>query len=130
MARDYDFCFCVEGFSIFSVNETQLERINDYRQGQQYFDKAAAREILKCMDRPPLTMSPFVKSLLIGALAGGYWHSFHMVLQFEDIVDNLNIICPDVNFVCLFDHSQGHDARKQGGALDGNNMSRSFGGVQ
>jgi hypothetical protein len=75
-------------------------------------------------------MSPFVKSLLIGALKGGYWHSFQMALQFEDIVDYLKIICPDVNFVFLFYHSQGHDARKEDGALDGNNMSRIFGGVQ
>jgi hypothetical protein len=52
-----------------------------------------------------------------------------MALQLEDIVDCLKIIRPGVDFVFLFDHSQGH-ARKQDGALDANDMSRSFGGVQ
>jgi hypothetical protein len=59
------------GFGL-PVSEIQLARINAYRQGKQYVDKAAAREILKCMDKPPLTVSPFVKNLLIRASKGGY----------------------------------------------------------
>ena len=76
-----------------------------------------------------LTESPFVWSLLIGASKGGYWNTFHVELQFEDTVDCLKILNPELELVFLFDQSQEH-ARKKDGALDANNMSRSFGGVQ
>ncbi|KAI2491822.1 hypothetical protein MHU86_22728 [Fragilaria crotonensis] len=116
------------GFGL-PVTEEQLQLVNAYRHGKQYFDKAAALEILKTVEKPPLTESPFVRGLLIGASKGGYWNSFHMALQFEDTVDCLKVLNPDIDLVFLFDHSQGH-ARKKEGALDANDMSRSFGGVQ
>ncbi len=52
-----------------------------------------------------------------------------MAIHLEDAVDCLNFLRPQFDFVFLFDHSQGH-ARKKDGALDANNMSRSFGGAQ
>ena len=116
------------GFGL-PVREDQLQLINAYRQGKQYVDKAAALEILKTVEKPPLTELPFVRSLLIGASKGGYWNSFHKALQFEDTVDCLKILNPELDLVFLFDHNQGH-ARKKDGALDANNMSCSFGGVQ
>ncbi|KAI2506317.1 hypothetical protein MHU86_8148 [Fragilaria crotonensis] len=94
-----------------------------------YIDTTAALEVHKHTRKQPLTQSPFVRNLLIGATKGGYWNSFHMAIQLEDVTDCLKVIRPQVEFVFMFDHSQGH-ARKKDGALDAQSMSRSFGGTQ
>ena len=52
-----------------------------------------------------------------------------MSLQFEDVVDCLQVLYPDYDFVFMFDHSQGH-AWKQHGALTAQNMSKNYGGAQ
>ena len=70
-----------------------------------------------------------MKYLYIGVNNEGYWNSFHMSIQFEDIVDCLQVLYPDFEFVFLFNHSQGH-ARKQSGALSALNMSKGYGGAQ
>jgi len=111
------------------LSPAQLDEVNYSRRGTEYVDKVAATQILSTTAKPPLKESPFVRSLLIGATKGGYWNSFHMAIQLEDVVDCLTILRPGFNFVFLFDHSQGH-ARKKDGALDASSMSRSFGGVQ
>ncbi|KAI2509601.1 hypothetical protein MHU86_4862 [Fragilaria crotonensis] len=49
---------------------------------------------------------PFVKYLFIGINNQGYWNSYHMSLQLEDVVDCLRILYPSFDFVFLFDHSQ------------------------
>jgi hypothetical protein len=116
------------GFGM-SLTVEQLNEVNIMRQGQDYIDKVAATQINSTAAKPPLKETPFVRSLLIGATKGGYWNSFHMALQLEDVVDCLKIVRPGFDFVFLFDHSQGH-ARKKDGALDTSSMSRSFGGVQ
>ncbi len=111
------------------VSPAQLDEVNLARHGTDYIDKVAATQILSTPAKPPLKESPFVRSLLIGATKGGYWNSFHMALQLEDVVDCLKILRPGYEFLFLFDHSQGH-ARKKDGALDASGMSRSFGGAQ
>jgi len=112
------------------LSNDELLRINrEKRIGQQYKDSQAATEILKTSDKPLLTESPFVKYLYIGANNEGYWNSFHMSIQFEDVVDCLQVLYPEFDFVFLFDHSQGH-ARRRNGALNALNMSRNFGGAQ
>ena len=111
------------------VSSAQLDEINRLRCGTDYIDKVAAMQIHSTAGKPPLKESPFVRSLLIGATKGGYWNSFHMAIQLEDVVDCLRILRPGYDFVFLFDHSQGH-ARKKDGALDASSMSRSFGGAQ
>jgi hypothetical protein len=50
-----------------------------------------------------------------------------MKLQFEDVVDCLNIFFPDHDFLCLFDQSSGH-TKKQDEGLNMHNMNSSFGG--
>jgi hypothetical protein len=52
-----------------------------------------------------------------------------MRLQFEDVVDCLQVLYSDYNFVFIFDHSQGH-VRKQHGALSAQSMSKNYGGAQ
>ncbi|KAI2495979.1 hypothetical protein MHU86_18546 [Fragilaria crotonensis] len=116
------------GFGMPMVDR-DLAIVNASRQGMHYVDRVAALEVHKHTQKQPLTQSPFVRNLLIGATKGGYWNSFHMAIQLEDVVDCLKLLRPQVDFVFMFDHSQGH-ARKKEGALDANSMSRSFGGMQ
>jgi hypothetical protein len=111
---------------------TQLEKVNDKRQGihKTYLDTHATMEILKSVHKPLLTKSPLVvKYLYIGANNEGYWNRYHMSLQFEDVVDCLQVLYPEFNFLFLFDHSQGH-GQKRDGALSTMLMSKSFGGAQ
>ena len=113
------------------MTDAELALVNDARRGthKTYIDTQAANEILKSIEKPLLTESPFVKYLYIGANNEGYWNSFHMSLQFEDVVDCVQVLYPEYDFVFLFDHSQGH-ARKRNGALSAMHMSRTFGGAQ
>jgi hypothetical protein len=106
------------------MTAAELAKVNDERRGthQTYLDTQAATEILKTTQKPLLTVSPFVKYLYIGANNEGYWNSNHMSLQFKDVVDCLQVLYPEDNFIFLFDHSQGH-ARKQSGALSAFHMS-------
>ena len=55
-----------------------------------------------------MTESPFVKYLYIGVNNKDYWNSYHMSLQFEDVVDCLKVLYPTFEFVFTLDHSQGH----------------------
>ncbi|KAI2493984.1 hypothetical protein MHU86_20558 [Fragilaria crotonensis] len=100
------------------LSADELVKINAARRGgdRTYIDTQAALEILKSTKKPVLTESPFVKYLYIGANNEGYWNSYHMSLQFEDVVDCLQVLYPEFDFVFLFDHSQGH-ARKDLGHL-------------
>jgi hypothetical protein len=113
------------------LSEDELVRVNTARRGidKTYIDSQAAMEILKATHKLILTESPFVKYLYIGANNEGYWNSYHMSLQLEDVVDCLQVLYPEFEIVFLFDHSQGH-ARKRNGALNAMHMSRTFGGAQ
>ena len=73
--------------------DPDLAIANASRQGMHYIDKTAALEVHKHTQKQPLTRSPFVQNLLIGASKGGYWNSFHsMAIQLEDVVDCLRIL--------------------------------------
>ena len=94
-----------------------------------YTDQHAAMEILGTIVKADSMESLFVKYLFIGVNNEGYWNSFHMSIQFEDVGDCLMVLYPTFNFVFLFNHSQGH-ARKQDYALSAQQMSKSYGGAQ
>jgi hypothetical protein len=115
------------------LTDIELAKINnETRQtnGATYTDTQAAMEILGTINKAPFTESPFVKYLYIGVNNEGYWKSFHMSLQFEDVVDCLRVLYPNFDFVFMFDHSQGH-ARKREQALSAQQMSKSYhGGAQ
>jgi hypothetical protein len=49
-------------------------------------------EILKSDHKPLFTNLPLVKYLYIGANNEGYWNSCRMSLQFEDVVDCLQVL--------------------------------------
>jgi hypothetical protein len=59
------------GFGL-PVREDQLQLINAYRQGKQYVGKAAALEILKTVEKPPLNESPVHPKVAIGIVS--IWH--------------------------------------------------------
>jgi hypothetical protein len=113
------------------LTDDELTRINAERRslGATYTDTRAAMEILGTTFKSPLNESPFIKYLYIGVNNEGYWNSYYMSLQFEDVVDCLQVLYPEFDFVFMFDHSQGH-ARKRDGALNALNMSKSYGGAQ
>jgi hypothetical protein len=92
------------------MTEDELAEVNMRRQttalgSGTYRDTIAAMEILGTMRKPTLKESPFVKSLFIGINNEGYWNSYHMSLQFEDVIDCVRVLYPTFDFVFLFDHS-------------------------
>ncbi|KAI2494539.1 hypothetical protein MHU86_19998 [Fragilaria crotonensis] len=95
---DLRVCFSRYGFGM-PISDENLAAINEIRHGKEYIDKTAALEVYKCTRKPPLTQSPFVRHLLIGATKGGYWNSFHMAIQLEDAVDCLQYLRPQFDFV-------------------------------
>jgi hypothetical protein len=111
------------------MTPAELEQVNKERRDKDYDDTKAALEIRKVTTKPDLTESPFVKYFHIGVQNEGYWNSFHMALQLEDIVGCMNVLYPEFDVVFLFDHSQGH-SRKREGSLDANSMNQNYGGAQ
>ena len=57
-------------------------------------------------------------SILIRTTNEGYWNSFKMALQLKDVIDYCQVLYPEINFVFLFDHSQGHARKREEGTLD------------
>jgi hypothetical protein len=114
---------------LLTVNELAMINEKQRANGATYTDTHAAIEIQGTIFKKPLTESPFVKYLFIGANNEGYWNSFYMSLQLEDVVDCLQVLFPEFDLVFLFDHSQGH-ARRRDNALSAQHMSKSYGGAQ
>jgi len=114
-----------------SLTPQELNAINAQRRGTNghCVDKEAALAINKTSAKGKLTASPFIKCIHVGVNDDGYWNSMHMALQLEDVADCLRVLYPDFEFLVLFDHSAGHD-RKREGALDAKAMSKSYGGAQ
>jgi len=109
------------------INNEQLEEINRFRYGRDYFDKAAAMEVNGNTKKMPLTESPFIHKFEFGG-DKGYWTGNHMILQVEDCIDCLRILFPNqYDFAFLFDHSSGH-AKKRVGGLSVSAMNKGFGG--
>ena len=47
--------------------------------------------VIGTINKLPFIESPFVKYQFIGANNKGYWNSFYMSLQLEDVVDCLQL---------------------------------------
>ena len=116
------------GFGL-DLTEDMLSKINERRLGTKYCDTLAAIEVNQTSDKQRLTESPFVRYIDVGENREGYWDYNLMVLQLEDVVDCLQVIRPDFDYLFLFDHSSGH-AKKRIGGLDANKMKVNHGGIQ
>jgi hypothetical protein len=118
------------GFGQLLTND-ELAKINSAERRAStatYTDKHAAMEILGTINKPALTESPFVKYLFIGVNNEGYWNSYHMSLQFEDVFDCLKVLYPEFDLVFMFDHIQGN-ARQREHSLNAQQTSKSCGGA-
>jgi len=105
-----------------------LAEINLRRLGKNYTDEEAAIEVYGGRQKKPLKAenSPFLVVFDYGENREGYWNYAHMVLQFEDAVDVLQVLYPTFDFVFLFDHSATHSKQQ----IDGLNqlyMNKCFG---
>ena len=109
------------------LSDNELKKINEKREGEDYFDKDAALEVHETTKKKPLTLSPFVRKFEFGG-TNGYWNGSHTAMQVEDIMDCLKVIFEDkYEFVFLFDHSSRH-AKKRVDGLDVSKMNKSWGG--
>ena len=79
--------------------------------------------------KAPLTESPFAVEFECGANNQGCWVCHHMIVQFEDCVDVVKTLHPELEFLFLFDHSCGHDRQRPDG-LSVTKVNKTAGGVQ
>jgi hypothetical protein len=114
---------------LLTVNELAMINEKQHANGATYTDTHVAIEIQGIIFKKPLTESPFVKYLFIGANNEKHWNSFYMSLQLKDVVDCLQVLFPKFDLVFLFNHSQGH-ARRRDNALSAQHMSKFYGKAQ
>ncbi len=83
--------------------EAELVRINTERHGigRTYMDTQAELKIHGTTNKQAFTELLLVTYLYIGANNEGYRNIFHMSLQFEDVVDCLQVLYPDYEFVFI-----------------------------
>ena len=114
----------------YELSGEDLQKVNKEREGnKQYSDEEAATKVKGNTKKQALTASPFVLEFEYGANNEGYWDYDHMVLQFEDCIDVVNVLLPQFEVLFLFDHSCGHD-RKRPDGLSAPKMNKGFGGAQ
>ena len=66
---------------------------------------------------------------MYGTANEGYWNYEHMILQLDDCVNILKCLCPQYDFLFLFDQLCGHHKQREDG-LHVENMKKSYGGRQ
>ena len=99
------------------MTDDELVRVNDLRREETHahcVDVDASKSINKTSKKPLLLESPFVKHIHVGINNDGHWNSMHVSLQLEDVADCLRVLCPQHDVVVLFDHSAGHDRKREG----------------
>ncbi len=113
------------------VDALLLEEINVTRRGKKYKSSQAAIEILGSDDKKDLTLEddPFIKVFGIGSNEDGWWNSFQMCIQLENVIDCLKVMFPDDELWFLFDHSSCHNKTLDDG-LSTTKMTLKFGGAQ
>ncbi|KAI2509854.1 hypothetical protein MHU86_4565 [Fragilaria crotonensis] len=83
------------GFGV-PISRIQMEEINETRRGHNYVDLDAAIAVHGQVSKKDLEESPFVVSFELGANNEGYWTYNHMSMQFEDCVDCIKVIYPNL----------------------------------
>ena len=109
-----------------ALTEEVLKRINEKRQGKKYKSKDDANLLFNSELKPPLEDDPTLRFFRSGRNCDGFWTSSHMKIQVEDIIDVLQELYPEFDFLFLFDQSSGHTKMKHDG-LNADKMNVSFG---
>ena len=106
-----------------------LQLINESRRRQKYINEESAINKNGSNMKRQLLTSPFVRQLEYGANKEGYWDFDCMALQLEDCIDCMKVIHPNLEFVFLLDHSNGHDKIRPDG-LNAKKVRKNYGGKQ
>jgi hypothetical protein len=125
--------FCSRTFGLgrqLSVEELYL--INKYRLEKRptYLASSEAVEINGTTTKKLIVdNSPFIRYFEVVTEKEGYWNYLHMALMTEDLVNCLQVIYPDHDFLLYFYQSYGH-CRKRVDGLNVIGMNADWGGVQ
>jgi hypothetical protein len=126
-------CFQSRVFGLSRLLTTEeLVSINMFRRQRRpkYFAAESAINVIGVADKKPLeNNSPFERYFDVGIDKDGYWNYHHMALQFEDVVDCLQVLYPEHDLCFIFDQSSGH-AKKRVDGLNVNGMNLNWGGNQ
>ena len=103
--------FCVQRLWVWTSNiilsTCKKQRIQER---QEYLDEGASLHVHGKIIKEPLTDSPFVRWLDYGVNYEDYWNYHHIIAQFEDTIDCLQVLYQhQYDFIFYFDHSSGHD---------------------
>ena len=102
--------------------KASLQRENDKRRGEAYYDREAAKAVSDCKLKKDLIESPLVRTFDYGG-SKGYWMGNHIIQQVEDVTDCLKTtLGTGFEYCYLFDHSSGH-AKKHENGLDVKKMN-------
>jgi len=123
-------CFCSREFGLFTeLTPEHLERVNLQRENKKYADSTALKTLRGHDNKAKLTKSPFIRNLEYGVNQDGYWGYNNIVEQFEDCVDVIKTLYPELQTKWMFDQSSGHCKKKEGG-LNVHGMNKEYGGSQ
>ncbi len=123
------FCSREFGFGL-DISLEDLAKVNKKREGTKYSDEDAAKKIRgNSSNKAGLTESPFVVEFEYGANNQGYWDYDHMIIQFEDCIDVVKTLYPELDFMFLFDHSCRQDRQRPDG-LSVPKSNKTHGGAQ
>jgi hypothetical protein len=117
------------GMEITPADLHKINRRRERRGHNCYLDEEAAQLKHGTTKKSMLTSSPFTRLLEYGINGEGYWTYESMIIQLEDCMDCLSVLHPSLDFVYLFDHSNGHD-RLQPNGLSSTRISKYYGGKQ
>ena len=112
-----------------TLTKEQLDEINKKHNGEKYCDKKAAIHLCGTDKKPVLTKSPLVCEFENGANNDGKWNYETMVEQLEDSINGVDYLCPQYDFMFLFNHSSSHDQQQEDGLII-EYMAKSYGGKQ
>ena len=82
------------GFVHGELTDDELKKINDWRRNKNYLDGDSARTVNGTTLKPNLVSDPVYIYFEYGANRQGYWKYDHFALQYEEIIDCLEVSYP------------------------------------
>ena len=111
------FVSCAWSFNVEALlTKEKLSEISMHQQQQHDIAiKSAIETKGTSLKQNIVDCSPFCRFFYYRANKDGYWNFHHAAIQFEDVVDCLVVLFPEVDFVFLFDQSSSHRKRQKDG---------------